>query len=74
MNFTIRLNFNQLSRSYSSIGQRLHELKQSSGAGSALLKHLQRLLPGILLCAVITVVATLLEAVEVHFAGLNPSF
>jgi len=34
-----------------------------------LLDHLQRLLPGILLCCVITVAATLIEIVELHFAG-----
>jgi uncharacterized integral membrane protein (TIGR00698 family) len=34
-----------------------------------LLDYLHRLLPGILLCTVITVAATLLEAVEVHFLG-----
>jgi uncharacterized integral membrane protein (TIGR00698 family) len=34
-----------------------------------LFDYLHRLLPGILLCTVITVAATLLEAVEVHFLG-----
>jgi uncharacterized integral membrane protein (TIGR00698 family) len=33
------------------------------------LEHLQRLLPGVVLCLVITIAATLLEAVEVHFLG-----
>jgi len=34
-----------------------------------LTEHLGRLLPGILLCVAITIVAILLQAVEVHFAG-----
>jgi uncharacterized membrane protein YadS len=34
-----------------------------------LFDYLHRLLPGILLCTAITVAATLLEAVEVHFLG-----
>jgi uncharacterized integral membrane protein (TIGR00698 family) len=34
-----------------------------------LIEHLRRLSPGILLCIAITVVAILLQAVEVHFAG-----
>jgi uncharacterized membrane protein YadS len=38
-------------------------------SGAFLLNHLQRLLPGILLCCVITVAATLIETVELHFAG-----
>src|SRR5262249_5265246 len=38
-------------------------------SGHSLLDHLQRLLPGILLCCVITVAATLIEIVELHFAG-----
>ncbi len=32
-------------------------------------EHLRRLLPGILLCIVLTIVAIVLQAVEVHFAG-----
>jgi uncharacterized membrane protein YadS len=39
-----------------------------SGA-SLLLHHLQRLWPGVLLCIAITILATLLEAIEVEFAG-----
>jgi uncharacterized integral membrane protein (TIGR00698 family) len=31
--------------------------------------YLTKLLPGILLCVAITIIATLLEAIEVHFAG-----
>ena len=34
-----------------------------------MIEHLRRLLPGILLCIAITIVAILLQAVEVHFAG-----
>ena len=34
-----------------------------------MIEHLRRLLPGILLCIAITVVAILLQAVEVHFVG-----
>jgi uncharacterized integral membrane protein (TIGR00698 family) len=34
-----------------------------------LIEHLRRLLPGILLCIAITIVAIVLQAVEVHFAG-----
>jgi uncharacterized integral membrane protein (TIGR00698 family) len=34
-----------------------------------LIEHLRRLSPGILLCIAITIVAILLQAVEVHFAG-----
>src|SRR5580692_7298145 len=34
-----------------------------------LIEHLRRLLPGILLCIAITIVAILLQAVEVHFVG-----
>ena len=34
-----------------------------------MIEHLRRLSPGILLCIAITVVAILLEVVEVHFAG-----
>jgi uncharacterized integral membrane protein (TIGR00698 family) len=34
-----------------------------------LIEHLHRLLPGVLLCIAITIVAILLQAVEVHFAG-----
>lgn len=33
------------------------------------LSGLQRLLPGVLLCVVVTLVATVLQSVEVHFAG-----
>jgi uncharacterized membrane protein YadS len=33
------------------------------------LDHLQRLLPGLLLCIAITIAATFLEAVEIYFAG-----
>ncbi|HTC06125.1 MAG TPA: putative sulfate exporter family transporter, partial [Xanthobacteraceae bacterium] len=33
------------------------------------MEHLRRLSPGILLCIAITIVAILLQAVEVHFAG-----
>src|SRR5580658_1592496 len=33
------------------------------------MEHLRRLLPGILLCIAITIIAILLQAVEVHFAG-----
>ena len=34
-----------------------------------MIEHLRRLSPGILLCIAITIVAILLQAVEVHFAG-----
>jgi uncharacterized integral membrane protein (TIGR00698 family) len=34
-----------------------------------LIDHLRRLLPGVVLCIAITIVAMLLQAVEVHFAG-----
>jgi uncharacterized integral membrane protein (TIGR00698 family) len=34
-----------------------------------LIEHLRRLSPGILLCIAITIVAVVLQAVEVHFAG-----
>ena len=34
-----------------------------------MIEHLRRLLPGILLCVAITIVAILLQAVEIHFAG-----
>ena len=34
-----------------------------------MIEHLRRLSPGILLCIAITVVAILLQTVEVHFAG-----
>lgn len=34
-----------------------------------MIEHLRRLSPGILLCIAITVVAILLQAVEIHFAG-----
>jgi uncharacterized integral membrane protein (TIGR00698 family) len=34
-----------------------------------LIEHLRRLSPGVLLCIAITVIAILLQAVEVHFAG-----
>jgi len=34
-----------------------------------LIEHLRRLSPGILLCVAITIIAILLQAVEVHFAG-----
>jgi uncharacterized integral membrane protein (TIGR00698 family) len=34
-----------------------------------LIKHLQRLLPGIFLCIAITIVAVLLQAIEVRYAG-----
>ena len=34
-----------------------------------MIEHLRRLSPGILLCIAITIVAIVLQAVEVHFAG-----
>jgi uncharacterized integral membrane protein (TIGR00698 family) len=37
--------------------------------GVALIDYLKRLLPGVLLCIAITTAATLLQMIEVHFAG-----
>jgi uncharacterized integral membrane protein (TIGR00698 family) len=50
---------NQRGRAYQRQAHKVH----------ALIEKLHRLLPGILLCVAITVVAILLQAVEVHFVG-----
>jgi uncharacterized membrane protein YadS len=47
----------------------LSEDRTHVGRGGYLINHARRLLPGIVLCIAITVAATLLEAVEVHFVG-----